>query len=382
MPPTVTALPKPRWTRPWGGRVQRRHCALGLLCGLIALIGVGSRPAVAQPVVQPRAPCDSLLAAAERHYVNQDFDRAEPLTTECLARRDVTDAAAIAAHRLRALIYLRQDDLEDAKQAVIRLLGVSFDYEPDPVQDLPAYVALVHSIKEQLRVEAEDRVEAGDGVEARPEPLPPSLEDGLLATSSRGPARRRPGTLSLRMALGAGSYGGERGVDESSPFREFTSNGGVSFELGASYRLPFETSVALTYRAVRFSRLLDNDVRAEDVQVRPDDSSAWVHLLTLLGQRTFGRDWRVAPFVHLGVTSSLSRFNDEVRLGIGPVLGVGADVALTPDLGAFAALSTTIVYPGDAVDRVDTSSTSGDVLTFIGAGLRYRVYGPPRRPYR
>ena len=372
MLPTVSRFPTSRGIWPRCGRAERRRRAVGFLCGLVALLGMGSRLAAAQPV----APCDSLLAAAERHYVNQNFDQAEALTTECLARRDVADVAAIEAHRLRALIYLRQDDLEDAKQAVIRLLGVSFDYEPDPVQDLPAYVALVHSIKEQLRVEA------GDRAAALPEPSPPSSDFDLLPLPPRKPAYRVPGTLSLRVALGAGSYGGERGIDEESPFQEFTSNGGVSFEFGASYRLPFETSAALTYRATRFPRLLDNDVRADDVQVRPGDSSAWVHLLTLRGQRTFGRDWRATPAVHLGVASSLGRINDEVRLGIGPVLGAGVDVALTADLGAFAELSTTIIYPGDAVDRVDTSNTSGDVLVFVGTGLRYRVYSPPRRPYR
>jgi hypothetical protein len=55
---------------------------------------------------------------------------------------------------------------------------------------------------------------------------------------------------------------------------------------------------------------------------------------------------------------------------------VGFDVALTPGLGAFVALSSTVIYPGDAVDAVDYGSAFGDVLTFAGLGLRYRVSGP------
>jgi hypothetical protein len=32
-----------------------------------------------------------------------------------------------------------------------------------------------------------------------------------------------------------------------------------------------------------------------------------------------------------------------------------------------------VIYPGDAVDAVDYGSAFGDVLTFVGLGMRYRV---------
>lgn len=115
------------------------------------LCGVGVWAAAPAALAQA-PPCDSLLASAEERYVGRAFAEAEGLARACLAEPGHSEAEALRAYRLLALVFLRQDDLPEARQAVVRLLGVSFAYEPDPVQDPPAYVALVASVKEQLHV--------------------------------------------------------------------------------------------------------------------------------------------------------------------------------------------------------------------------------------
>ena len=129
-----------------------RHHLLVLWCGAVVwgagLCGMGT-PAQAQASFS----CEQQLDAAEERYVEGAFDDSETLVRECLMETDLSAADAVAAYRLLTLISLRKDDVPQAKQAAIRLLGVSFTYAPDPVNDPPAYVALVNSVKDQLRVE-------------------------------------------------------------------------------------------------------------------------------------------------------------------------------------------------------------------------------------
>jgi hypothetical protein len=351
--------------------LRAHRLRIGLHVLALAIVGFVAAPGLA---AQPETPCADTLQAAQDLYTRQDFDAAETLARTCLVRADVPPQTRVELWRLVALTHLRRADLAEARTAVFQLLGESPSYTADPVQDPPSYVALVGLVREQL------------GMVSVPEPSEPGPEDSVVVAAPDEPAnppdltppppvaeRRAAGVLSLHLSAGAGSYGGERGVNESSVVQDFTANDGLSFEVGAGYRPAAGLAVAATYRAARFARLLENDVRAGDLQVRPADSDAWVHFLTVAAQRTFGRDWRVAPFVRLGVTGSLGRLNDEVRIGVGPLAEVGLDVALTPGVGAFVALSSTVIYPGDAVDAVDYGSAFGDVLTFVGLGMRYRV---------
>ena len=81
-----------------------------------------------------------------------EFAAAERLVRACLEREDISDEATLQAYRLLALVALQRDDLPEAKRAVLQLLGVSFEYAPNPIDDPPAYVALVTSVKGQLEV--------------------------------------------------------------------------------------------------------------------------------------------------------------------------------------------------------------------------------------
>ncbi|MEP0548689.1 MAG: tetratricopeptide repeat protein [Rhodothermales bacterium] len=322
-------------------------------------VGLALVLSVAGVMAQPEPDCAVLLSRAQDHYTSQRFDDAEQAVRACLERPAVGDPDALGAYRLLALIHLRQDDLAEAKRAVIRLLGVSFDYRPDPVLDPPTYVALVETIRDQLRVA--DVPPPRDATEA------PMAEAPALPTQRASAKEAYVG-----VSLGAGSYSGERGVDGGSLVEEFRLNGGFSFALDGSYAFHRSLAAVASYRAVRLPLLLTNDVRPEDVQVRPDGSSAWVHVLALMARARIGREMSVTPYVQAGASGFFSRLNSEMRVGVGPQVGVGLDVTLTPDLVGFAEVNLAASFPGDAVDRVSTSGSS-DLLTFLGAGLRYRV---------
>ena len=161
---------------------------------------------LASPAAWAQAPpsCDSLLAAAEDRYIQREFVDAEGLVRACLSQPGLTDDEALRAHRQLALVFLRQDDLAEAKQAVLRLFGVSFEYAPDPIWDPPAYVALVESIKEQLRVERMgtpvDSARAGPPVAQVPPPEPEAVQivqpeantpEAPASSVEQGPERER-----------------------------------------------------------------------------------------------------------------------------------------------------------------------------------------------
>ena len=331
------------------------------------------------------SPCKSLLDSAQEHYVEQRFADAEAAVRTCLGRSYVAPGDALASHRLLALVHLRQDQLAEAKQAVMQLLSISFDYQPDPIFDPPTFAALVETVRNQLRVD----VEAFRAVYAEspsPQEPPCACADsadgaGAVVDASTEPELsaqpqamlRSVRSVHLGVAIGGGSYSGERGINAPTLLGEFSQNGGISFAIDGAYYLTSTLAVAAQLHVVRFPLLMSNDVRHEDVQVRPDDSSEWVQALTVLARSVYWSDGRAAPYVQLGLSGIVSRLNREVRVAVGPQVGFGVDVAATPRLSGFAEFNVLVAIPGDAVDRVDTSDGPGDMLTFAGVGARYRL---------
>ena len=332
-------------------------------------------PLLAAPVAAQSSPnCDTLLPSAHAYYIDQQFEVAERAVRDCVSQPALDDAQAQDAYRLLALVHLRQARLPEAEQAVTQLLDVSSDYTPDAVLDPPAYVALVGTIREQHTASAptepwspsSDEPVASDMTT----PAMPSSEPGEseAAAQSGGPER----IVHISASLGAGSYSGERGINGGSLAKEFSLNGGFSFALDGSYAVRTFLSAVAGYRAVRLPLLLTNDVRADDVQVRPEDSSAWVHILSVMARGYIHTDTPMRPFLQGGVSGFFSYLNNELSVGVGPQFGFGLDVPVTYEIMGFAEFNVAMSLPGDAVDRVSTS-TSSDLLTFMGAGLRYQL---------
>jgi hypothetical protein len=99
--------------------------------------------------------CERALPIAEEQYRDAAYDEALRLVSACLDQGQKTDAQAVEAYRLLALIYLRQDEIERARSAVVNLLGVDPTYTADPIASPPAYVSLVSIVQRDLQAREE-----------------------------------------------------------------------------------------------------------------------------------------------------------------------------------------------------------------------------------
>jgi hypothetical protein len=126
-----------------------RSTAWFLLWSLIGasalLTPTGPAQAQSNPV------CAQVLPSAEEQYLETNYDEALRLIAACLNQSDIPSGQAVSAYRLLALVHLKRDELEQARSAVLNLLGVEPDYVADPVASPPAYVSLVAIVKRDLQ---------------------------------------------------------------------------------------------------------------------------------------------------------------------------------------------------------------------------------------
>ena len=101
---------------------------------------------------------------------------------------------------------------------------------------------------------------------------------------------------------------------------------------------------------------------------------------------------RISPFVELGgaVISGQGTENernngsaDEDVFGFGPVVGLGLDVALTPQFSLFLGAQSTVTFPDVALDGADPGAFGSladdadfDVLGTLGGGLKFAFRAP------
>lgn len=126
---------------------------LRLILGL-CLLGALLVPTVLR--AQTERICSDALEVAEKQYRQRAYEEARQVISACLNQDEVPPEQAVAAYRLLALTHLKQDQLEAARAAVVNLLGVNPDYEPNKVESPPAYVSLVSVVKEDLEGDRAD----------------------------------------------------------------------------------------------------------------------------------------------------------------------------------------------------------------------------------
>jgi len=122
--------------------------------------------------------CATALRAAEEKYVSADFETALGLVTPCLNGGKLIDADAMRLYKLLSRIYLAQNDSTRAALAIKDLLKRMPQYEPDPEQEPPSFIALVNKIKRQ-----EQPLARSTGVSAAPsrKSIKPWIAGGILA---------------------------------------------------------------------------------------------------------------------------------------------------------------------------------------------------------
>ena len=143
-----------------------RRPVLALLAGFSAY-GMFSLPSVGSygvllalalwvsPVVRAQGSafvsCADALAQAEERYAHEDFEAAEELVMGCMEGAEPADV--MRGHRLLSLVFIRQGRMTEAQFAVLSILAIDYNYQPDEDRDPPFFVALVRTVQDQLRVD-------------------------------------------------------------------------------------------------------------------------------------------------------------------------------------------------------------------------------------
>ena len=126
----------------------------GVLAVLLGLLFGAASPGVAWAQTAS-AVCERALPAAEDQYRDAAYDDALRLVAACLDQGEKTDAQAVAAYELLALIHLKKDEIERARAAVVNLLGVDPTYTVDPIAQPPSYVSLIAIVQRDLQAREE-----------------------------------------------------------------------------------------------------------------------------------------------------------------------------------------------------------------------------------
>lgn len=152
-----------------------------LLTGALASAALTAAPvAVAQP-----DPCADALLAAESAYRDRAYAEVEPSVVACVYHADAAPADLVAAYRLLARASIKQDRLDEAQEAIVKLLGVDPAYDADLTTDLPLYVGLLNLTKKQLQIAppATTAPPGPGGPPNRAEPATAARVDVNLATA-------------------------------------------------------------------------------------------------------------------------------------------------------------------------------------------------------
>ena len=129
----------------------------------VILLGIGLSFLLPQLILaQAQDVCEQAIAEAETQYVEGRFGDVITTLAPCMDRDDILVKDAVAAYRLRALAFIRRGDVEEARLAIIELLGREPEYEPDPILDIPSYVALVELVRRELQLDEPPMAVAGE----------------------------------------------------------------------------------------------------------------------------------------------------------------------------------------------------------------------------
>ncbi len=304
--------------------------------------------------------CEEEINRAEEHYRDGEFEEAELLLLPCLDEAMMSDELAVRGYRILAQSQLQTGNIAGARRAVLRVFARDPDYRTDPVQDPPAYQALVETVRQQLDDPAFE-ADLEQVIRARAASVPPPADL---------PAFRATGHFFLQLMVGANSYGGERGTEGSSTFTEFADNAGPSFTLLGGYNANDYIALNISYDFGRYTTI--SNFKRGFAEIDPDISSSWLHTFSGSVVARFLPSRLATPYLRGGVGGSMIRVNDEMRGAVALDVGLGGDIAVSRTVGLFAEVGARYTLPGDAIDLVDRSRDF-DFLSLIRAGISWNV---------
>ena len=135
--------------------------------------------------------CQEELSQANALYTTGRFDEAIERVDACLAKEVLSDAERRTAYRLKGLCFIGKGVEVDAKASVRRLMELFPNYQPDPVQDPPDFVAMVNEMREEINRDLAAREAENDGVteegetDAEQQPVTQPAEETVAQVAKR-----------------------------------------------------------------------------------------------------------------------------------------------------------------------------------------------------
>ncbi len=104
----------------------------------------------ASALAQTQDECAVKLKDAATKFDNGDFDGSIALINECLGKGDLPQKEKSRAYELLAMNYTSKSYLEQADNAIKKLLELVPNYKPNPDQYSPAFIARVEKVKSEM----------------------------------------------------------------------------------------------------------------------------------------------------------------------------------------------------------------------------------------
>ena len=98
--------------------------------------------------------CSEKLDIAEEYYYDDAFDEAQALIQVCLNDPALEEAERIRAYTILTRIFLARENIEAAKEIVLKMLAIDPAYQPTIEQETPRYVNLVAEVKKDYQAPA------------------------------------------------------------------------------------------------------------------------------------------------------------------------------------------------------------------------------------
>jgi tetratricopeptide (TPR) repeat protein len=127
-------------------------------------------------VAQVKGVCEERLKEAEKNFYDGLFDDAITLLNQCLKEPNIAQQERAKTHELLAKVYLGKDYLDQAENALKKLLELVPTYAPNPERDTPTFITLVEKVKsEQPKVAEQSK---------KPEPAEKKEDKGAWYTNT------------------------------------------------------------------------------------------------------------------------------------------------------------------------------------------------------
>jgi hypothetical protein len=105
--------------------------------------------------------CVKKLDLAEENYYDDNFEDAIDLVNQCLQEPSLTESIRLRAYKILARTYLAMDNIQLAKENILKILVLESSYQPTIEQETPGYVNLVTEIRKERAQLAASAVETG-----------------------------------------------------------------------------------------------------------------------------------------------------------------------------------------------------------------------------